>query len=252
MKPTELLLQHRSIRKYSSKPIEQNLLNRLLEAGTRASTTGNMQIYSIIVTQEQERKEQLKKCHFNQAMVSEAPVVLTFCADINRFNEWCNARDAKPGYNNFLWFINGAIDAILAAQNVCIAAEDAGLGICYLGTATYMADEIIELLKLPHGVVPITAITVGYPAETPELTDRLPLEAVVHHEEYLPYSTEKINTLYCEKENLEFTKKLLEENQLPNLAQIFTEKRYKKTDNEFFSEKFMNTLIRQGFVGTKN
>ena len=248
MNPTELLLQHRSIRKYSSKPIEPNLLNRLLEAGTRASTTGNMQVYSIIVTQDKERKEQLKKCHFNQEMISEAPVVLTFCADLNRFNAWCKARNAEPGYNNFLWFINGAIDAVLAAQNVCIAAEDAGLGICYLGTATYMADEIIELLKLPHGVVPITAITVGYPAEIPKLTDRLPLEAVVHHEEYVPYSTEKINALYHEKESLELTKKLLEENQLPNLARIFTEKRYKREDNEFFSQKFMNTLIKQGFI----
>jgi len=86
MNPTELLLQHRSIRKYSSKPIDSNLLNRLLNAGIRASTTGNMQVYSVVVTQDQERKEQLKKCHFNQAMVSEAPVVLTFCADVNRFN----------------------------------------------------------------------------------------------------------------------------------------------------------------------
>jgi hypothetical protein len=111
-----------------------------------------------------------------------------------------------------------------------------------------MADEIIDLLKLPHGVVPITAITVGYPAEMPELTDRLPLEAIVHHEEYSPYTTEKINTLYHEKENLEFTKNLLIENDLPNLARIFTEKRYKKTDNEFFSEKFMNTLKKQGFI----
>jgi hypothetical protein len=89
---------------------------------------------------------------------------------------------------------------------------------------------------------------VGYPSEVPELTDRLPLKAVFHHEEYNPYSIEKINELYHEKENLEFTKKLLDENQLPNLAQIFTEKRYKKTDNEFFSEKFIKTLKKQGFI----
>ncbi len=248
MTPTELLFQHRSIRKYQPKPIDSQLLNRLLNAGMRASTTGNMQVYSIVVTQGAERKERLKKCHFNQAMVSEAPVVLTFCADLNRFNAWCEARDAKPGYNNFLWFINGSIDALLAAQNVCIAAEDAGLGICYLGTATYMADEIIELLKLPKGVVPITAITVGYPAEMPELTDRLPLDAIVHHEEYQPYSIEKINALYQEKESLELTKQLIIENALPNLARIFTDKRYKREDNEFFSEKFINTLKRQGFL----
>ncbi len=77
-----------------------------------------------------------------------------------------------------------AIDALLVAQNVCVAAEDAGLGICYLGTTTYMAGKIIEILDLPQGVVPVTTVTLGYPDEWPDLTDRLPLEAVVHREKY--------------------------------------------------------------------
>ena len=96
-------------------------------------------------------------------MVKQAPVVLTFCADFNRFNKWCRLRKAEPGYDNFLSFITAAIDALLVAQNVCVAAEDAGLGICYLGTTTYMADKIIEILDLPEGVVPVTTVTLGIP-----------------------------------------------------------------------------------------
>ena len=71
-------------------------------------------------------------------MVTEAPVLLTFCADFNRFNKWCLLNNAVPGYDNFLSFMTAAIDALLVAQTVCIAAEARGLGICYLGTTTYM------------------------------------------------------------------------------------------------------------------
>ena len=121
-------------------------------------------------------------------MITEAPVVLTFCADFNRFNKWCILRNAEPGYDNFLSFFTAAIDALLVAQTVCIAAEAKGLGICYLGTTTYTADKIIEVLKLPKGVVPVTTVTLGWPDEKPEQVDRLPLEAVVHKETYQDYS----------------------------------------------------------------
>ena len=83
----------RTIRKYKSLPIEDKLLNKILEAGTRASTTGNMQLYSIVVTKDEEIKNSLWESHFKQNMVKEAPVVLTFCADFNRFNKWCEQRN---------------------------------------------------------------------------------------------------------------------------------------------------------------
>ena len=109
-------------------------------------------------------------------------------------------RDAEPGYDNFLSFVTAAIDAILVAQNVALAAEDSGLGICYLGTTTYMAKQIIEVLELPKGVVPVTTLTIGYPDENPGLTDRLPLEAVIHEEKYKDYTSEDIDLFYQEKE----------------------------------------------------
>ncbi len=242
------ILQHRSIRKYKSDPIDETILNQILEAGSRASTTGNMQVYSIVVTTRHDLKQQLWEAHFKQNMVLQAPVILTFCADFNRFNKWCKHRNAEPGYDNFLSFFTAAIDALLASQNVALAAEDFGLGICYLGTTTYMAQRIIDILQLPQAVVPITTLVLGYPDETPGLTDRLPLEAVIHREQYTDYSISDIDRLYAEKESLEQTIRLIAENKTENLAQIFTDKRYKKADNVCFSQQFLKVIEKQGFM----
>jgi nitroreductase len=245
---TDTLLNHRSIRKYKPDPIPGQILDYILEAGTRASTTGNMQLYSIVVTSEEGIKEELLPCHFNQDMVKEAPVILTFCADFNRFNKWCEQRQAKPGYDNFLSFFTAAIDALLVAQNVCVAAEDAGLGICYLGTTTYTAEKIIEILDLPEGVVPVTTVTIGYPDEWPELTDRLPLDAVVHREKYQDYSESDIDRHYHEKELMSSYQAFVKEHDKETLAQVFTDVRYKKDDNILFSKSLLNILSRQGFM----
>jgi nitroreductase len=251
MDTMQTLLEHRTIRKYKSQPIEDNILNQILEAGFRASTTGNMQVYSIIITKDEKHKEEMFKFHFGQAMVKQAPVLLTFCADFNRFNKWCEQRKAEPGYDNFLSFMTAAIDALLVAQNVTIAAESFGLGICYLGTTTYMADKIIEFLKCPKGVVPITTLVVGYPDENPELVDRLPYKGIVHNEFYKDYSEQDIDEIYREKEALPLTKKLLEENQLENLAQIFTKNRYTKKDNVYFSQSFLKVIEEAGFMNNE-
>jgi nitroreductase len=241
------IFTHRSIRKYKSEPIPPEVLRRVLEAGTRASNTGNMQVYSIIVTTDPALKEELSPAHFNQPMVRQAPALLTFCADIHRFSLWCEQRGARPEYDNFLWFVNAAIDAMLAAQNVMLEAEANGLGICVLGTTTYAADKIIETLKLPRGVIPVTSIVMGYPDEAPPLTDRLPLEAVVHTDTYHDYTPERIDALWAEREASEETQHLLKINDLPNLARIFTEKRYPGRDNIAFSKSYFETLKRQGF-----
>src|ERR1035437_9041898 len=100
----DLLNQHRSVRKYTGQSIADELLHRLLEAACRASNTGNMQTYSVIVTTDELIKKQLSPTHFNQPMIIQAPVVLTFCADFNRFTKWCEQRQAKAGYDNFQSF----------------------------------------------------------------------------------------------------------------------------------------------------
>ncbi|MFN2395406.1 MAG: nitroreductase family protein [Bacteroidales bacterium] len=248
MQTLDTLLNHKTIRNYKSDPVDEKILDKILEAGFRASTTGNMQVYSVIVTKDEVKRKELCKLHFNQKMVEQAPVLLTFCADFNRFNKWCRQRKAEPGYDNFLSFFTAAIDALLVAQNACVAAEDFGLGICYLGTTTYQADKLIDFFDLPKGVVPVTTVVVGYPAEEPEQADRLPAKGVVHYEKYSDYSSEDIDEIYAEKESLPITQKLLEENQLETLAQIFTQNRYKKVDNLHFSKVLLKVLEQQGFM----
>jgi len=243
----DFLFQHRSIRQYKKDEIANDLLNRIIEAGTRASTTGNMQLYSVVVTRDSENKARLAPLHFNQAAVIQAPVLLTICADVNRFNRWCESRNADASYDHFLWMINAVIDAMLFAQNICVAAETQGLGICYMGTTLYHATEISDVLSLPGGVLPVTTITMGYPANEPGLTDRLPLEAVVHYESYKDYSRERIDELYREQESLKSSVRFVEENKKQNLAQVFTDVRYPRSDSIHFSEKLIEAIKRQGF-----
>lgn len=242
-----VLAKHRSIRKFRPTPIPEELLREVLEAATRASTCGNMQLYSLVVTRDAGLREKLEPCHFNQPMVKQAPCLVTVCADVHRFSMWCEQRDADPAYDNFAWFLNASADAMLAAQNLIIEAESNGLGICILGTTIYTAAEISRILELPKGVIPLTAIVLGYPDESPELTDRLPLEAVVHYEKYTDYTAAEIDELWAEREESELTRRLLAENDLPNLARIFTERRYKREDNLAISKSYFALLKEKGF-----
>lgn len=244
----DIILNHKSIRNFKSDPISDELLNTILLAGTKASNTGNMQAYSIIISKDKSQKEKLLSAHFNQKMVVQAPVTLTFCADFNRFSLWCKQRKAEPGFDNFMSFFTGATDAILASQNVSLAAEYNGLGICYLGTTTYNADQIIAVLKLPEKVVPITTVVIGYYEEDPGLTDRLALEAVIHQEIYKDYTSKDIDNFYHEKENSQLTEDLLKINKKETLAQIFTDNRYTKANNDLFSKKYLDVIRNQGFM----
>ena len=238
----------RTIRKYLQKDISSDLLNDLLETSSRASTMGGMQLYSVVITRNAEMKEKLSPALFNQPMVKGAPVVLTFCADFRRFSKWCEQRNAVPGYNNLMSFMNAAMDTLLVAQTFCTLAEEAGLGICYLGTTTYNPQMIIDALQLPELVFPITTVTVGYPDGIPAQVDRLPLEATVHEEYYHDYSKADIDKLYAYKESLPENEQFVKENRKETLAQVFTDVRYTKKDNEFMSDNLLKVLHQQGFM----
>ena len=240
----------RTIRKYNQQPITDELLNQLLEDSARTQTMGNLQLYSVIVTRDEEMKKRLAPFHFNQPMVAQAPVVLTICADFRRTTDWCEARKATPGYDNLLSYQNAATDALLYAQTFSNLAEEAGLGICFLGTTVYMTQGIIDTLKLPALVMPVATLTVGWPDEEPALTDRLPLEAFVHQETYQPYSAERIDNLYEYKESLPENKAFVEQNSKETLAQVFTDCRYTKDANEAMSITLAESLFKQGFLSS--
>lgn len=244
----ESIKNRRTIRKYTQQDIPQELLHSLLEEASRAATMGNLQLYSVVITCSSEMKEKLSPLHFNQPMVKDAPVVLTFCADFRRVTDWCTLRQAHPGYDNFLSFLNAAIDTLLLTQNFCTLAEANGLGTCFLGTTIYNAGQIVDLLRLPELVVPIATITTGYPAEQPPQPDRLPLKSFIHEEVYTPYTDESIDKFYQYKESLAENREFVNVNKVDSLAQIFTDIRYKKEDNELMSKGFLDTLRRQGFL----
>ena len=247
MNALELLRNRRTIRKYSDKPISDELLRDLLEMAFRAPTTGGMQLYSVVVTRDEEMKQKLSPLHFNQPTVISAQVVLTFCVDFNRFVKWCEASNALPGYDNYISFTSAMIDTLLVAQQFNTAAEASGLGCCYLGTTTYTAPQIAEVLQLPALVVPVTTLTVGYPADMPEQVERLPIDAMIHNEQYSDYSVEDIHRYYDEKEALPVNRKYVEENGKETLAQVFTDVRYKRQDNEYFSQVWRDFIAAQGF-----
>ena len=238
----------RSIRRYADRDVENTLLRQLLSDAERTQTMGNLQLYSVIVTRSAEMKKKLAPAHFNQPMVSGAPVVLTFCADFRRTTRWAEERKATPGYNNFLSFVNAASDTLLYCQTFCNLAEEAGLGLCYLGTTVYMPQLIIDTLQLPKLVFPIATITLGWPAEDPALSDRLPLEAVVHEETYQDYTPERINRFYEAKESLPENQEFVRINRKETLAQVFTDCRYTRKDNEALSEGLIQALKKQGFL----
>jgi FMN reductase [NAD(P)H] len=242
------LLKRRSIRRYADSDVSDELLNRLMNEAARTQTMGNLQLYSVVVTRSQEMKERLAPAHFNQPMVTQAPVVLTICADFNRTSRWARCRNAEPGYDNFLSYQNAAIDALLYTQTLCNLMDEEGLGYCYLGTTVYMPQQIIDTLHLPRLVMPVATLTVGWPAEEPPLSDRLPMESFVHHETYKDYTPEDIDTYYIYKEQLEENRHFVDINHKETLAQVFTDIRYTKRDNEAMSKTLLEALRQQGFL----
>ena len=239
--------ERRSYRKYSDKEVKMADVKAMLEEAMHAPTTGNMQLYSVVVTEDPEVRAALAPSHFCQP-ATQAPMLSTFCADFNRFEKWCRQRGAEPGFENLQSLMSAVFDATVFAQQFCTIAEMHGLGTCYLGTTTYNARQIAETLELPRRVVPLLTVSVGWPGEEGEDVGRLPVDAVMHVDRYKDYSAEDIDRLYAEKEARADSKAFVEENGKETLAQVFTDVRYPKCNNEPFSETFMAFLKEEGFV----
>lgn len=252
----ENMHQHRSIREYTAEPIPAETMTRILKAGMRASSSGNMNAYSIIVTQDAELRKKLYVPHMEQSMVLDAPALITFCADFNRMNHWLRLNDAPPSFDNFMSFMVAAIDTTLVSQNVALAAEAEGLGICYLGSTLANCDQIGEILNLPSGVFPVIGFTVGYPAEDPDPRDRLPLDGVLHYETYQPYTDKKVKETYAHRDEYGWNRymtyprlrKMIEGSGVENLAQVYTILKYTRENNKEFSQTVLDYLKQQEFM----
>lgn len=252
----ETIYSHRSIRKYKPDPVPEELLTRILEAGVRASSSGNMQTYSIIVTRDRALREQLYKPHMEQSMVLDAPVLLTFCADFRRMRHWLRLSDAPDNFDNFMSFMIATIDATLVSQNVATAAESLGLGICYMGSTLANCDRIGRVLQAPLGVVPVVGYSLGWPDEDPAPRDRLPLAGLVHQETYHDYADEDIRAIYAERNRKGWERymsfpelrALIEESGVENLAQVYTVVKYTRESHRRFSDTVLAYLREQDFL----
>lgn len=238
----------RTVRSFSDRKVDDVLLHDIIADALRAPTCGNMQLYSVVATREPDNKAAMARCHFNQPAATGCDVILTVCADFNRFVKWCEHEKAEPGFDNFQSFFSAVADAFIFTQQLVTSAEMRGLGTCYLGTVTYNAPDIAGLLGLPSRVVPVAAIALGWPDGEPEQVERLGVEAVLHNEQYHDYNPDEIKRLFRPKDDFAPNRKYVVENGKQSLAQVFTDVRYPKADNELFSGVFLRFIAESGFL----
>jgi FMN reductase (NADPH) len=184
-KPTiEQIHQHYSVRSYKPDPLPASLVETVVAAGQRASTSSNLQTYSVVAVTKAKTRNLLAALCGNQKQIVEAPVFLAWCADLSRLQRVCELRGYEAALDYVEDFLIAAVDAAIASQTAALAAESLGLGICYIGAIRNHPEEVIELLGLPRLVFPVTGMTLGWPAAEPFIRPRLPLNAVLHWEQY--------------------------------------------------------------------
>lgn len=236
-----------TVRDYTDQEVDSDLLMQLLDEAAHAPNTGNMQLYSVVVSRTSEEKAALAPQHFNQPCATGCSVLLTFCIDINRFRCWCEASNAQEGFGNTQMLLAAAIDTSLFAQQFNTIAELHGLGCCYLGTTAYNAPEIARILECPDGVVPLITLAVGYPKGESKHSDRLPIGAIAHEGSYKDYDYARIKAVYANKEGLAESAAFIAENGKETLAQVYAEVRYPKATNELFS-KSLDAYLDKTFM----
>lgn len=180
----EQLKQHRSIRKYKPDPLTEQQLLAIVQSAQAASTSSNVQAYSVIAVSDPEKKRKLAGLAANQAYIEECPVFLVWCADLNRLHYAASLEKETRVPDSTEIFIIATVDTALAAQNAVIAVESLGLGIVYIGGIRDNPADVSRLLELPKYVYPVFGMCVGYPDQEPTSRPRLPVETVLHRDRY--------------------------------------------------------------------
>lgn len=253
-----LMRRHRSIRCYKPDPLDSDLILRICrEAIAGSSSSGNLQTHAIVLSEEQDRRDRLCELHGGQEMVRQAPLLMTFCADVSRIRRWFKLSAARDSFDNLLGFLVAAFDAIILSQSVALAAEANGLGICYLGTTLNAGPKIAEFLELPDGCLPVTALTIGYPAEEPAPRNRLPIEAHLHRERYQAPTDDRLLELYRTREESGMQRiresvgpEEMAKHEIRSLAQFYTsEIKYSQRALDEISRKWDRLLTEGVFNG---
>ena len=184
MTTIELIHSHGSVRAYKSDPVPAETIERVVAAAQRSSTSSNLQMRSVVAVTDTHKRNRLAELCGDQQSISEAPVFLAWCADLNRMDRVCELRGYKQVTEYVENFLIATVDVSIAAQTAALAAESLGLGICYIGAIRNNPREVINLLGLPRLVFPVMGMTVGWPAAKPHIRPRLPIRAVLHWQSY--------------------------------------------------------------------
>ncbi|MEW6051786.1 MAG: nitroreductase family protein [Candidatus Zixiibacteriota bacterium] len=195
-----LLIERSSCRSFYNRPIPAEILELILKAGIHAPTGGNLQPFSIIVVEKKAALQKLAELNEDQMFIAEAPAALIFCIDWRRLSRWAELEAAPFAANNsFRHFWISFQDTIIAAQNICTAADALGLGSVYVGTIIDKLREHRELLALPKCVFPVVLLSLGYPKARPVPKKKLPPRALVHREKYQDLSDNDLQAVFNEK-----------------------------------------------------
>ncbi|WP_156290504.1 oxygen-insensitive NADPH nitroreductase [Oceanobacillus salinisoli] len=185
-KTIDTILSHRSIRKFKEEKLTTEQIHLLVKAAQQASTSSYVMAYTIIGINGMETKEELRNISGHPHVTNNGHLFI-FCADLHRVQLICSEKEKQQmqeSIESTEQFIVSTIDAALAAQNLSIAAESMGLGICYLGSMRNDIHRVNDLLHLPEHVVPLFGLAVGYPDQEPEIKPRFPLDVVYHENKY--------------------------------------------------------------------
>lgn len=181
------LLDHRSVRSYLADALAPGTIEMLVAAAQSASTSSNLQVWSVVAVQDPARRARLAALAGNQRHIAEAPLFLVWLADLSRAGRIAATHDAPLEALPYTEsFVMGVVDAALAAQNAAVAAESLGLGVVYIGGMRNHPAEVAAELGLPAQVVAVFGMCVGHPdpAVVTDVKPRLPQSVVLHHERY--------------------------------------------------------------------
>ena len=235
------LSDHRSIRRFKPDPVPEDLLDEMLRAGTRAASAGNLQAYSLVVIDDPDRLEK---------MTFKAPLAIAALVDFHRLKRWLELNDAPFYFDQPVNLFIAYWDAVIALQNIVVAAESLGLGTVYVGLV--LSKNVQEWLGAPEYVFPAGLVFIGYSDESPDLRPRLPLEAVVHRNSYRVPTDEEIRAHFADKDGQweEFPqtrREKLRAKGVENYAQFVTLGHYTSEFIRSESEKLIENLRQAGF-----
>lgn len=180
----EQLYKHYSVRSYKPDPVPRDDIETIIAAGQRASTSSNLQTYSVVVVTDEAKRQEMAALCGGQESIKQAPVFMAWCADLTRLDRACELRGYEHVHTHVENFLVAAVDAALAMQNAAVAAESMGYGMCYIGAIRNESQAVIDLLELPQLVFPVSGMVLGVPNAEPNIRPRLSLDAVIHWDSF--------------------------------------------------------------------